>query len=118
MNLASMAQEVERLSTLLNEALDELREDAIDLANSEAAYRKDKALAWAEVKEVLPKGTVAEREAWVNAKTADLRLVRDMADLMRQAALEAVRSRRTQISSLQSLLSAHTEEAKFTRTAP
>lgn len=113
-----MATEVERLSTLLDEALDELRENAVDLANAEFAYRKAKAEAWARVTDEMPKGTVPLKEAWVNAQTAELRLVRDMADLMRQAALESVRSRRTQVSACQSILSAATEEMRFDRTGP
>lgn len=118
MNLAFMEQEVSRLNRQLDEQLDELRENAVDLANAENAYRKAKALAWVQIKEAMPKATVPEKQAWVDAECADLRLVRDMAENMRQVALEAVRSRRTQISACQSLLSANTEELKLARTGP
>lgn len=118
MNLAQLEAEVDSLSADLVEGLKELRENSVDLANAEHAYRKAKSEAWVLVKDALPKATVPEKTAWVDAHCADLRLVRDMADLMRQVALEVVRSRRTQVSSKQSLLSAHTEEARFDRTAP
>jgi hypothetical protein len=48
----------------------------------------------------------------------DLRHRRDLADGQRLAALEACRSRRTQLSALQSLLAAHKSEADFARTGP
>lgn len=49
---------------------------------------------------------------------ADARRVRDLAEGMRQAGLEAVRSRRAQISALQSLLSADRSEMEIARTGP
>lgn len=118
MNLYEMEAEVRRLCSRLDVALAELRENATDLANSEAFYRKEKAIAWVEVKDALPKATVPEREAWVNSRTADLRLVRDMAENMRQVGLESVRSLRTQLSACQSVLAAHTAEAKLASFGP
>lgn len=118
MNTVKAEETVKELFKLLNDTLDELRENAIDLANAEHAYRKEKAIAWAEVPTALPKATVPEKTAWVDARCADLRLVRDMADNMRQVNLEAVRTYRTQISSIQSLLSANNEELKLARTGP
>jgi hypothetical protein len=103
-----------RLSRLLDRGLDALRDSARDYADAEQEYRKAKAQAWVSV----PEGTVPERQAKVDAATAGLRHARDLADGMRQAALEAVRSRRAQISALQSLLNAHRAEAEFARTAP
>lgn len=112
-DLASMAAEFTRLSKLLSDGLEALRRQATELAESENTYRKSKAEAWLHA----PSGTVPEREAWVDGHTADARKRRDLADYMRTAAIEAVRSRRTQISALQTMLNAHQEEARFERTA-
>lgn len=111
MNLTEAADEMHRLSALLDDALAFLKRQTKELAEAERLYRKQKAEAWL----TAPAGTVPEREAFVNGSTADLRQARDLADGMRTAALEAVRSRRTQISALQSLLAAHREEAGLVR---
>lgn len=110
-------QEYRRLSTLVDEGLAVLWTATHDFADAERAYRKQKAEAWADV---APGGrgglTVPEREAQVNSATADLRFQRDLADGIRQAALEAVRARRSQMSGMQSLLAFIREEmgmAKF-----
>lgn len=112
MNLVEANSEMRRLAQLLDDALGFLKRQTREYAEAEAAYRKLKAEAWLTV----PAGTVPEREAHVNGATADTRLKRDLADGMRTAALEAVRSRRAQLSALQTLLNAHQEEAKFSRT--
>jgi len=111
-NLSEMADEFARLSRNLDKGIAQLTQLAHEVAQAEADYRRAKSRAFVEA----PKGTVPEREAWVNAETADLRQARDLADGLRQAALEAVRSRRTQISALQTLLNAHEAEADFSRT--
>ena len=110
------ADELRRLSGLLDDALSYLRRQTGELAEAEERYRKDKADAWVRVDR--EGTTAAEREAQVNGLTAGARKERDLAEGMRQAALEAVRSRRTQISALQSLLSADRAEAEFARTVP
>jgi hypothetical protein len=112
MSLPEIADEMARLSRLLDQGLAALRDQARELAEAEREYRRAKAQAWV----TAPEGTVPQREAFVNGVTADLRYVRDLADGMRSAALEAVRSRRTQVSALQSLLAAHRAEAEFDRT--
>lgn len=114
MTSAELIAEAMRLSGLLDDALSYLRRQTVEYASSENAYRKAKAEAWLKC----PSGTVPEREAAVNAAVADQRQVRDLADGMRQAALEAVRSRRAQISALQSMLNAQKAEADFARTGP
>lgn len=113
-------EEFKRLGVLLEAGLDSLKRHVVAYAQSESEYRKARAEAWL----VAPrfnedvKVTAGEREAWVDGQTATVRHARDIADGMRQAALEAVRSRRGQISALQTLLNAHQEEAKFVRTGP
>jgi hypothetical protein len=111
--LAPMIEEAQRLSALLDAGLKALREASRDYAQAEHDYRRARATALLES----PSGTVAEREASADLHSADQRLARDTADGMRTAALEAVRSRRQQLSALQSLLAAHREEAAYGRTA-
>lgn len=107
-------EEVRRLSESLDSALELLEHQAHALADAENQYRRAKAQAYMRAGE----GTVPERQAWVDAEVADERRARDVADGLRQAALESVRSRRTQISAIQSLLAADREEAGFERTGP
>lgn len=125
MNLADVPAEMSRLSSLIDGGIQMLREQSSALAEAEMAYRKAKAEAWVKcptddhgVKAGEREWTAARREAWVDAETADLRRTRDIADGMRQAALEAVRARRTQVSALQTLINANTAEAEFARTGP
>lgn len=121
--VAEAAAEVRRLSALVDDALDDLRTLANDVAHAEHAYRAAKARAWAETAGMRDTSTgkpllAAHREALVQSTTADARLGRDLADGLRQAALEAVRSRRAQLSALQSLLAADRAEVELARTAP
>lgn len=114
MNLAEVQTEMRRLSVLIDKGVEALAASARELATTESEYRKAKALAYVQITE----GTAAAREAAVNGATADLRYQRDLADGMAKAALEALRSRRTQISALQTLVNAHGEELKLARTGP
>ncbi len=112
MILDEYADEMRRLSRLLDSGLEVLRDQAHEVAEAEHEYRKGVALAWPES----PEGTVPEREAWVAGQCAVLRRRRDLAEHMSRAALESVRARRGQLSALQSLLAAHRAEAEFVRT--
>lgn len=116
MNPAEVAEEMRRLSSLIDKGVHALREMATERAHAENAYRHARARAWTE----LPKdGLLAkEREDAVNAATADARLGRDIAEGAERAALEALRSRRQQLSALQTIANAHRSEAEFVRTAP
>lgn len=114
MNNVELMQEMLRFSKLLDDALAYLRRATGEYAEAEHVYRKAKARAWVE----FAGGTVAEREAKVNGATAALRKQRDLAEGMKRAALEAVRSRRAQLSALQTLANAEREEAAFARTGP
>jgi len=108
------AAEVARLSTLIDEGIKALTGFAREVAESEHDYRKAKAIAW----QTAPPGTVPMREAWVDSETAEQRLRLDLAEGSRSAALEAVRSRRQQLSAVQSLLAAFKAAADFDRTGP
>ena len=114
MILTEAIDEVRRLSQLLENGLDSVRQYADEAEGSERDYRKAVAEAWVRS----PEGTVAEREAWVNGQCADLRFERDLAENMRRAAIESVRSRQTQISVWQTLINAHREEASFGSRGP
>lgn len=109
--LSDMITEARRLSSLIDRGVDALRSSAAELAQAENEYRKARAAAW-----VAAEGSLArEIEANVDALTADLRMGRDLAEGQRQAALEALRSRRTQLSALQSILSASRSEMELAR---
>jgi len=118
--LSEATDEFRRLSVLLDQGLTNLREQAVAYAQREAEYRRSKAESWLNTPTGETRGqwTAAQREAHVNAETAELRQARDIADGMRTAALEAVRSRRAQLSALQSLLAAERAESEFARTGP
>lgn len=100
---------------MLDEEVDEMRRAAVSLAQAENEYRKGKAQAWVKCPPAdRETWTAARREAWVNAECADLRQSRDIEEGMAKAAYQAVQARRTQLSSLQTLLNAHQQELKFT----
>ena len=111
MTLEELAAEARRLSDLLDRGIATLRDAAREYADAEHDYRLAHAKAYLD-----SSGTVGEREAQVYVAVGSLRRDRDYADAIRTAAVEAVRSRRTQLSAVQSLLAAHKAEAEFART--
>jgi hypothetical protein len=112
-NIHEAAEEMHRLSGLLDNALKALRHQAHEYAEAEDAYRMAHATAYLETA-----GPAHLRKATADLATSEERRRAHLADGIRQAALEAVRSRRAQISALQSLLAADREEAAFGRTGP
>jgi len=117
---SEFADEFARLSDLLDKALEFAKLKVREAAEAERVYRSAKARAWLEAPRFHEdvKVTAGEREAWVNGETAEQREKRDIADGLRQMGLEAIRSRRAQISMLQTALNAHKEEAGLARTGP
>ena len=119
MTPVDLAAELDRLSHLIDQGIAALREQSVALAQAESDYRKAKAEAWVTCpRDADPKDrewTAGRREAWVDAHTADLRYVRDLAEGTRQAALEAVRARRVQLSAAMTLVAAHRSEADLAR---
>ena len=111
MDLEALTAEAWRLSQLLDKGIMALRDAAVAYAEAEHEYRSQNAMAYLETES----GTVAEREAHVYALVGDFRRRRDLADGQKLAALEAVRSRRAQLSAVQSILSAHRAEAELAR---
>jgi hypothetical protein len=112
-NAAEMAAEGRRLSGLLDKALSKHAEHVRAAAEAEQKYRHARQVAYLQTS-----GTVDEKKAAVDDKTADLRFERDLAEGLRQTALEAIRSRRVQISLIQSVMATEREEMGFTRTGP
>ena len=111
MDLEHLTAEAWRLSQLVDKGVAALREAGVAYAEAEHRYRSAKAMAYLETES----GTVAEREAHVYAIMGEHRLARDLADGQKVAALEAVRSRRAQLSALQTLIAAHRAEAELAR---
>lgn len=118
MSLSEAFAEANRLNRLLDAGVEALREQSRALAEAERDYRKAKSEAWVKC----PRDeagerdwTAARREAWVNAETADLRYARDIADGMRDAAREAQRSRRQQLSTLATFVAAERSEMELAR---
>lgn len=111
MILAEMVDEARRLSAKIDAGVQALHGEASKAAHAEHDYRLAKARAWTTCRD----GTVPERQAAVDGECADLRLARDLAEAGRLAALEALRSRRAQLSALQSVAAAHRAEADHAR---
>jgi len=110
-DLPELVVEARRISGLIDSGVRALRESAQAVADAEHAYRRAKAEAW-----IVCRGDLAkEREAQVDGATADLRRTRDLAEAERQAALEALRSRRVQLSAIQSILAATRSEMELAR---
>lgn len=112
--LPQVIDECMRLSRLIDRGVQALAQSGKDVATSEHEYRKAVADSWARA----PDGTVPEREAWVKGECAPLRLDRDLAEAERVAALEAVRSRRTQLSALQTIANALRSEMDMNTYGP
>jgi hypothetical protein len=111
MDLDTLTAEAWRLSGLIDKGVTALREAGVAYAEAEHAYRSAKAMAYLETES----GTVAEREAHVYALVGELARDRDLADGQKMAALEGVRSRRAQLSAIQSVLAAYRAESELAR---
>lgn len=103
---AEIIEHGRQLSTLIDSAVQELRRASRAEAEAEHAYRLAKARAWLTSGGQLAK----EREAFVDADTADARRLRDIAAGEREAARNALRARQAQLDWLRSVISAHRTE--------
>lgn len=113
-SLADLAAEANRLSSKIDAGVQALSQAARTAAVAEQDYRQAKSIAWLKVTD----GTVPERQAHVDAAVSGQRLARDIADGERVTALEALRSRRAQLSALQSVAAAWRAEAEHARYGP
>jgi hypothetical protein len=107
-------EEMKRLSGKIEEGIKAIIAESHKLAEAERDYRKARGIAWVKVEH----GTAAFREAQVDSQTADLRFARDLADGMRRAAIEAVRSRQQQLSAWQSIVRAQRAEVELAGFGP
>ncbi len=108
-----LVAEMLRLSARLDQALAFFYDQSQEWAVAEDAYRSAKARAY-----LASDGTVPARNAQVDEACAVERQRAHLADAMRQAALEAVRSRRAQLSACQSVANAVRSEVEMARTGP
>ncbi len=113
MNTPELVTEMLRLSRLLDKGVLALVEAATEYAEAEDTYAAAKATAY-----LASTGTVAERKAHVDDLTGTERRRALLADAMRQANLEAIRSRRQQLSALQSVAAGHRTELELARYGP
>ena len=113
-SLGDLAAEANRLSSKIDAGVQALSQAARGAAVAEMDYRQAKSVAWLKVRD----GTVPERQAHVDAAVSDKRLARDIAEGERVTALEALRSRRAQLSALQSVAAAWRAEAEHARYGP
>lgn len=113
MTTDKLMSEMWRLTDEIESALTLLREVSHAYAVAEHEYRQARSHAW-----MRTHGTIADREAQVEMRCGDQRHERDLADNMRTTAMEVLRSRRAQLSALQSLMGAMRAEAEFVRTGP
>lgn len=113
MTPADLARETWRLTRLMDESLEHLREVAVAFSVADHEYRQARASSW-----MRTHGTISDREAQVELRCGDLRHERDTAENLKAAAMESLRSRRAQLSALQSLMGAARAEAEFARTGP
>lgn len=120
MNLAAAEQSMRRFSNLIDQANDDYESHVEKHAAAERDYRKALAEAWLRAPRKIDgeKATVPERKAWVEGEVADLAYERDVAKGLLISAWGSIESRQKQLNAIQSLLSAHREEAKFARTGP
>lgn len=113
LTLNEIEKEIMRFSHLLDAGLAKLRETAEQFASADVAYKRAFSEAF-----LRADGTGAMREqVAVEASLVEREAVKHLEGL-NVAALEAVRSRRTQISALMTLAGAHRAEAELARVGP
>lgn len=99
----------------LTSALVEHKQAAVDHANADHRYRQAKATAYLMVVASGEKMTVDHIKAQVDIKCEAEMLACRLAEAMREAAIERVRSLRTEISAMQSIAGAYREETAALR---
>lgn len=99
----------------LSKANNELRTCAEELARADHAYRQAKAKSYLNAVTSGEKMTVDHIKAIVDRQCEAEMLACRLAEAMREAALERVRSLRTEISAMQSIAGAYREEAAAVR---
>ena len=114
MNLAEIESEIMKFSHLLDESLAYARKKVHEHAKADVAYKGKYAEAFLRVEGA---GVLREQLA-LTPEVLQAREEAQLASDMVKVALSAIQARRTQISALMTLLSAHRAEAEFARTGP
>ena len=119
-DLWNLTQQLLEASRALDAALDELRSQTTAWASAERGYRHAKAVAYlrSEGRNVQERESNAEAVMFPAGTLGDVRFARDQSEGLKVAALEAVRSRRAQLSAIQTLASLSKAEAEFARVGP
>ena len=119
-DLYQLNEQLIAASRALDGSLKFLEDSVADFATAERAYRKAKAEAYlrSSGKNVQEREANAEECRFGDETLGDIRYRRDLAEGLKMAALEGVRSRRTQLSAIQTLASLSKAEAEFARTGP
>ena len=113
---AELLAEMHRLSAKIDDGIRLLYEQTQAYAIAEDAYRRAKAMAWTTTKAGQgPKSRVSDIEAAVDILVADERHRRNLAEGLRDAAVEALRSRRAQLSAVQTVANALKAEAELAK---
>lgn len=115
-NLAELDATLRDYLKLCDDALAYARRAAIDHAETDDAYRTKLATVFVAAKD--DGATDAKAKHLADVATEGIRKRARLAADMQQVSIEAVRSRRTQISAVQSLLAAHRSEVELARTGP
>ena len=110
MNAAELSAAMVQGKRELEQAQDEHVRCVREAADADRVMRIAKATAY-----LAATGPVEERKAHVDQSTADVQHAAKLAEGLQQSALEAIRSRRQVLSSLQSLAAAQREEAHLAR---
>lgn len=100
-SLHELIRELDKRCQMVDAAVLFLTEQSVLWAEAEHEYRKHKATAILEVS-----GTVQEREAQAEQKIGRFRYERDKTLALKEAAMESLRSRRAQLSAVQSICNA------------
>lgn len=110
MNRDEIIKDGQRLIDRLEAASEEHRLQIAKAAQAERDYRKARAMEWATAR-----GTDKTKEATVNARTAELRELRDIAKGLEWATIEEQRNYRQQLSFLQSVMANERIEGEMLR---
>jgi hypothetical protein len=87
-----------------------------EYAEADLTYRRANARAM--IRQKGEKGTVPEKQAIADLEVAEVRYAAQLAEGLKIAALEAVRSRRAQLGAVQSLVSLAKSEADLAKWGP
>lgn len=113
MNAAQLTEQLLAVVSDLRASMADLYTRSREFAEAEKNYKRAKATAY-----LASHGTVAEREAHAEEAVNEARYKRDMAEGLKQSALEATRGNRAILSAFQSLAALTRAEAELANYGP